>query len=150
MSMTHHNVTLLTHTDISLSCPVLPQSHSYLAQVVTRTPRHHHIYPSLNHFTGKNPRVRSLQSPVSNLQLLAVGLLPVHLPSQTLQLTRSTQSSSCLTLTRPPVTSSHLMFSNRAITITAPSLWNCLEPELRTFSIPPPSSLPIKNHHLHP
>src|SRR6218665_1850272 len=40
-----------------------------------------------------------------------------------------TRSSSCLTLSRPPVTS-HLMFSNRAISITAPRLWNDLPPEL--------------------
>ena len=33
-----------------------------------------------------------------------------------------TRSSSCLTLSRPPVTS-HLKFSNRAISITAPRLW---------------------------
>src|SRR6218665_1152842 len=57
-------------------------------------------------------------------------------------------SSSCLTLSRPPVTS-HLMFSNRAISITAPRLWNDLPPELRTISSPPPPSLPITRHHLH-
>src|SRR6218665_1585047 len=66
----------------------------------------------------------------------------------TIQPTRSTRSSSCLTLSRPPVTS-HLMFSNRAIPITAPRLWNDLPPELRTFSSPPPPSLPITRHHLH-
>ena len=48
-----------------------------------------------------------------------------------------------------PVTS-HLMFSNRAISITAPHLWNDLPPELRTISLPPPPSLPIIIHHLHP
>src|SRR6218665_2953523 len=58
----------------------------------------------------------------------------------TIQPTRSTRSSSCLTLSRPPVTS-HLMFSNRAISITAPRLWNDLPPELRTISLPPPPSL---------
>src|SRR6218665_2868275 len=58
----------------------------------------------------------------------------------TIQPTRSTRSSSCLTLSRPPVTS-HLTFSKRAISVTAPRLWNDLPPELRTFSLPPPSSL---------
>src|SRR6218665_2071409 len=50
---------------------------------------------------------------------------------------------------RPPVTS-HLMFSNRAISITVPRLWNDLPPELRTISLPPPPLLPITKHHLHP
>src|SRR6218665_1649700 len=58
----------------------------------------------------------------------------------TIQPTRSTRSSSCLTLSRPPVTS-HLTFSKRVIFVTAPRLWNDLPPELRTFSLPPPLSL---------
>src|SRR6218665_847039 len=43
------------------------------------------------------------------------------------------------------------MFSNRAISITAPRLWNDLPPELRTISSPPPPSLPITRlrHHFH-
>src|SRR6218665_546191 len=41
------------------------------------------------------------------------------------------------------------MFSNRAISITAPRLWNDLPPELRTISSPPPPSLLIARHHLH-
>src|SRR6218665_3413860 len=74
MAMTHHNVTLLTHTDISLSCPILPQSHSYFAQPVTRTPSHHHIIPVLKSLHWpKIPERINLQSPVPNLQLLAVG-----------------------------------------------------------------------------
>src|SRR6218665_940829 len=48
---------------------------------------------------------------------------------------------------KPPVTS-HLTFSKRAISVTAPRLWNDLPPELRTFSLPPPSSLQIIKHHL--
>ena len=88
-------------------------------------------------------------------------LLPAILPDHnyrpylrkifTLQPTRFTPSSSGLTLSEPPVTY-HLMFSNRAISISArftPRLWNDLLPELRTFSLPPPSSLPITNHYLH-
>src|SRR6218665_3812324 len=62
----------------------------------------------------------------------------------------STRPSSCLTLSRLPVTS-HLMFFNRAISITAPRRWNNdLPPELRTISLPPPPLLPITRHHLHP
>ena len=49
-----------------------------------------------------------------------------------------TRSSSCLTLSRRPVTS-HRMFSNRAISITAPRLWNDIPPELRTVALPPTS-----------
>src|SRR6218665_1511229 len=60
----------------------------------------------------------------------------------------STRSSSCLTLSRPPVTF-QLIFSNRAISITAPRLWNDLPPELPTISLPPPRSLPITRHHHH-
>src|SRR6218665_2859144 len=37
----------------------------------------------------------------------------------------------------------------KAISITAPRLWNDLPPELRTISLPPPPSLPITRHHLH-
>src|SRR6218665_3269924 len=60
---------------------------------------------------------------------------------------RSTRSSSCLTLSRPPVIP-HLFFPSGAISITAPRLWNDLSPELRTISSPPPPSLPITRHHL--
>ena len=46
--------------------------------------------------------------------------------------------------------SSHVLHSpNRAISITA-RLWNDLRPELRTISLPPPPSLSITRHHLHP
>src|SRR6218665_2322589 len=85
------------------------------------------------------------QSPVPNLQFPPV--FPAHILF-TIQPTRSTRSSSSLTLSRPPVTS-HFMFSNRAISITGPCLWNDLPPELRTISSPPPPSLPITGHHLH-
>src|SRR6218665_1792101 len=42
------------------------------------------------------------------------------------------------------------MFPTGAISITAPRLWNDLPPELRTMSSPPPPSLQITRHHLHP
>ena len=51
-----------------------------------------------------------------------------------------------LSLSQPSVTT-HLKFFNRAISITAPCLWNDLPHELRTFSFPPPS-LKMNNHHL--
>src|SRR6218665_1263284 len=71
-------------------------------------------------------------SPASRCEVTAVRDLDLHI-----QPTRSTRSSSCLTLSRPPVTS-HLMFSTGAISITAPRLWNDLPPELRTISSLPP------------
>src|SRR6218665_133986 len=37
-----------------------------------------------------------------------------------------------------------------AALVSLPRLWNDLPPELRTISSPPPSSLPITRHHLHP
>src|SRR6218665_835500 len=67
----------------------------------------------------------------------------------TIQPTCSTRSSSCFTLSRPPV-ASHLVFSSRAISIIALRFWNDLPPELRTISLPPAPSLPITRHHLHP
>src|SRR6218665_2908689 len=104
-----------------------------LARAVTRTPRHHHITPVLKslhrlkiperiHFIVLSLTYNSLQS----------SKPPYLRELFTIQPTRSTRSSSCLTLSRPPVTS-HLMFSKRAISVTAPRLWNDLPPELRTF-----------------
>src|SRR6218665_379985 len=110
-----------------------------LARAVTRTPRHHHITPVLKslhwlkipegiHFKIQSLTYNSLQS--SN---------PPYLRELfTIQPNRSTRSSSCLTLSRHPVTY-HPTFSKRAISVTTPCLWNDLNPELRTFSLPPPS-----------
>src|SRR6218665_387702 len=49
---------------------------------------------------------------------------------------------------RSPLVITYLTFSKRAISVTAPRLWNDLPSELRTFSLPPPSSLQIIKHHL--
>jgi len=62
---------------------------------------------------------------------------------------RSTWSSSCVTLSRPPVTS-HLLFFNRVISITAPRLRNDLSPELRTIFFKSTTVIAITRHHLHP
>src|SRR6218665_3683584 len=121
-----------------------------LAQDVTRTPRHHHITPVLK-------SLHWLQIPERNpFKVLSLTYNPLQSPQPTsprelftIQPTRSTRSSFCLTISRPPVTS-YLMFSNRAIPITAPRLWNDLPPELRTISSPPSPSLPITRHRLHP
>src|SRR6218665_3269214 len=120
-----------------------------LARAVTRTPRHHHITPVLKslhwlkiperiHFKVLSLTYNSLQSSQQTYLLELFIIQP----------NRSTRSSSCFTLSRPPVTS-HLTFSEIAISVTAPRLWNDLPPELSTFSLPPPSSLQSIKHHLH-
>src|SRR6218665_922332 len=117
---------------------------------VTRTPRHRHITPVVKsfhwleiperiHFKVLSLTYNSLQSPQPTYRRELFTIQP----------TPSTRSSSCFTLSRPPITS-HLMFSSRAISITAPRLWNDLTPELRTISLPPPPSLSITRHNLHP
>src|SRR6218665_3267669 len=101
-----------------------------LARAATRTPRHHHITPVLKslHWLKIPERIhfKVLSLTYNSLQ----SSQPTYLRELfTIQPTRSSRSSSSLTLSRPPVTS-HLMFSNRAISITAPRLWNDLPPEL--------------------
>src|SRR6218665_416881 len=122
-----------------------------LARAVTRTPRHHHITPVLKslHWLKIPERIhfKVLSLTYNSLQ----SCQPTYLRELfTIQPTRSTRSSSCLTLSLPPVTS-HLMFSNRTIgpSIIAPRLWNDLPPELRTISSSPPPSLPITRYYLH-
>ena len=66
----------------------------------------------------------------------------------TIQQTSYTWSSSYFTLYRSPVTSK-LLFSNWAISITAPRLCNDLPPDLRTMILLTPPPLPLARHHLH-
>src|SRR6218665_2324688 len=118
-----------------------------------KTPPHHSCSQKapLAQNTSKN-RIQSHITHMQHTSILPTLILTsvVHHPTTSFNpiLIHSTRSSSCLTLSRPRVTS-HLMFSNRAISITAPRLWNDLPPELRTISSPPPPSLPITRHHLH-
>jgi len=118
-----------------------------LARAVTRTPRHHHITPILKslHWLKIPERIhyKVLSLTYNSLQCSQPRYLRELF---TIQPTRSTRSSACLTLSRPPVTS-HLKFSNRAISNSAPRLWNDLPAEFRSFSVPPPSLL-ITHHHL--
>src|SRR6218665_1422124 len=118
-------------------------------------PRHHHITPVLKslHWLKISERIhfKVLSLTYNSLQSSQPSYTFAN-SSPSIQPTRSTRSSSCLTLSRPPVTS-HLMISNRAIwpiSITAPRIWNDLPPELRTISSPPPPSLPITRHRLNP
>src|SRR6218665_4214853 len=110
---------------------IIQNSH---ARAVTRTPRHHRPVPKSLHWLKIPERIhfKVVSLTYNSLQ----SSQPTYLSELfTIQPTRYTRSSSCLTLSRPPVTS-HLTFSERAISVTAPRLWNDLPwPELRTFSI---------------
>src|SRR6218665_947434 len=97
-----------------------------LARAVNRTPRHHHITPVLKslHWLKIPERIhfKVLSLTYNSLQ----SSQPTYLRELfTIQPTRSTRSSSCFPLSRLQVTS-HLMFSNRAISVTAPRLLNYL------------------------
>jgi len=86
-----------------------------LARAVTRTPKHHHITPILKslHWLKIQERIhfKVLSLTYNSLQYSQ----PKYLRELfIIQPTRSTRSSSCLTLSRPSVTT-HLKFSNRAI-----------------------------------
>src|SRR6218665_3642992 len=140
---------LIEHIIIEHIIIIIELIQNSLARAVTRTPRHHHITPVLKslHWLKIPERIhfKVLSLTYNSLQ----SSQPTYLRELfTPQPTRSTRSSSCLPLSRPPVTSP-LMFPNGAISITAPRLWNDLPPELRTISLPPPPSLPITRHHLH-
>src|SRR6218665_887455 len=97
---------------------------------------------------AKNPRAHPLQSPVPNLQLLPV--LPAHLPSRAFHHSANPLYPIIL-LSHPFSTPGHLSSYalQKSHIVTAPRLWNDLPPELRTFSLPPPSSLQIIKHHHH-
>src|SRR6218665_2037011 len=75
------------------------------------------------------------------------AILPAHLPTQTFHHPANPHYPILLLLTRsrPPVTTT-LKFSNRAISLTAPRIWNDLPPELRAFPVRSPS-LKITHHH---
>src|SRR6218665_1974785 len=90
------------------------------ARAVTRTPRHPHITPVLKslHWLKfpEHIHFKVLSLIYNSLQYSQ----PTYLRKLfTIQPTRSTPSSSCLTLSRPLVTS-YLIFSNRVVSITAP------------------------------
>src|SRR6218665_1627245 len=92
---------------------------------------------------AKNPRAHPLQSPVPNLQFPAV--FPAHVLSRTLH-HPANPLYSIIILSHPFSTP----FTSQLVFSTAPRLWNDLPPELLAISLPPPPSLPITRHHLHP
>ena len=114
-------------------------------------PRHHHItsvLKSLHWLTiPEHIHLKVLSLTYNSLQYSQ----PTYLCDLfTIQPNRFTRSSSCLTQGFLIPFTSHLSFSNRVISITAPRLWNDQPTELRTLSLPPPSLLQITKHHLHP
>src|SRR6218665_2578697 len=107
-----------------------------LARAVTKTPKHHHITPVLKslHWPKIPQRIHY------KIASLTYNTLQTSQPSYirqllTIQPPGSTRSSSCLSLSRPPVSSS-LKFCNRSFAHAAPALWNGLPKDLRQFAHP--------------
>src|SRR6218665_25921 len=120
---------LYTYLQFALVCPIIISS-SYLHQstIPIKPLQRLHITPVLKslHWVRIAERIhfKVLSITYNSLQ----SSQPTYLHKLfTIQPTCSTRSSSCLTLSRPPVTF-HLMFSKGAISITAPGLWNDLPP----------------------
>ena len=105
----------------------------------------YHSHPQITSL-GKNPRANSLQSLITNLQLSTIlsaqiSSRPLHHPANPLyQILLYSHS-----LSRPPVTT-HLKFSNRAISNTAPRLWTICLLNSALCSVLPPSSPIIHCH----
>src|SRR6218665_3063678 len=109
---------------------------SALARAVTKTPKHHHITPVLKklHWLKMPERIeyKAISLTYNTLQ----SSQPFYLRQLfTTQPSRSTRSSSALTLLRPSVTLS-LKFADRSIAIAVPPRWNKLPPALRKSSDP--------------
>src|SRR6218665_297217 len=122
-----------------------------LARSITRMPRHHCFTPVLKslHWLEIPERIH-----FKVLALTYNSGTPCITPSP-LTFANFSQFSQPALPNPPPVSPfldplSLPIFCNRAISTTAPRLWNDLPPELRTFSLPPPSSSQITKHHLHP
>jgi len=117
----YYNSLFLNLDSTQIQCLLLIQNS--LARAVTRTPRHHHITPVLKslhwlkipvciHFKVLSLTYNSLQSPQ-----------PTYLHKLfTIQPTLSTRSSSCLTLSRPLV-SSHVLQLNHIHLCTTSLEW---------------------------
>ena len=106
-----------------------------LARVVTKSPRHCHITPVLRSLHWLKIRERITYKVMS----LTFNCLLTSQPSYLRKLIstqppRPTRSSSCLTLTRPPITSRSKIVS-RSFSYEAPRLWNSLPAHLRPVSL---------------
>jgi len=89
------------------------------------------IHVLLNRLATNPCTANPVQGPVTYMHLQLHTVLSAHSASRTFHHPANplyqARSSSSFTLSKPPVTS-HLMFSNRAISITVPGLWNDLPP----------------------
>ena len=113
------------------------QSKNALARAVTKILKYHHITPVLKSLHRlKVPR--RIHYKMVSLNLVTYNAIQTSQPSYirqlfTIQPSRSTRSSSYLSLSLPPVSSS-LRFCNRSLVYAAPALWNKLPKDLRQFS----------------
>jgi hypothetical protein len=104
------------------------------ARAVTKTSRFHHITPVLKslHWLKINQRIH--YKVISLTYKILLSDQPSYLRSLlSLQSSRSTRSSSVVTLTRPS-NPSRLKITNRSFYHTAPALWNNLPTELRAYA----------------
>jgi hypothetical protein len=104
------------------------------ARAVTKTSRFHHITPVLKslHWLKMNQRIH--YKVVSLTYKILLSNQPSYLRSLlSLQSSRSTRSSSVVTLARPS-NPSRLKLTNRSFYHTAPALWNNLPTELRAYT----------------
>jgi hypothetical protein len=104
------------------------------ARAVTKTSRFHHITPVLKslHWLKINQRIHN--KVISLTYKILLSDQPSYLRSLlSLQSSRSTRSSSVVTLTRPS-NPSRLKITNRSFYHTAPALWNNLPTELRAYA----------------
>jgi hypothetical protein len=104
------------------------------ARAVTKTSRFHHITPVLKslHWLKINQRIH--YKVISLTYKILLSDQPSYLRSLLcLQSSRSTRSSSVVTLTRPS-NSSRLKITNRSFYHTAPALWNNLPTELCAYA----------------
>jgi hypothetical protein len=104
------------------------------ARAVTRTPKLHHISPILKSLHWLKIEQRIQYKVISITHKTLHSGRPSYLRSLLrLNHTRSTRSSSIITLDRP-TNQSRLKITNRSFHHTAPSLWNSLPADLRQLS----------------
>jgi hypothetical protein len=104
------------------------------ARAVTKTSKFHHITPVLKslHWLKINQRIH--YKVISLTYKILLSNQPSYLRSLlSLQSSRSTRSSSVVTLARPS-NPSRLKLTNRSFYHTAPALWNNLPTELRAYA----------------
>jgi exonuclease III len=106
------------------------------ARITTKTPKFHHISPTLKslHWLKINQRIE--YKVISLTYKTLQSQQPKYLRSLlTVNTGSNTRSSSALTLLRPP-NISRLKITDRSFLHHAPVLWNKLPPEMRQLNIP--------------